>query len=181
MSNPEKSTSKSDFKYKSKTLYELTIAPNDQYQGFTLKQCTKRFVQWRKNIYKKLTNLLDDVSKYYMIPEITQPQSSHKCRYPRLHLHGIIMFNNDVCLYTFLIDRFKDLSDIGLLQFNQFRENHWVGYMKKDSAYFTKYCKSIGTNYEFANISSLDRLFFLLKKKTPVPSEFPRKNNELRE
>lgn len=149
MKNPE--NPKPDFTFKPNTIYEITICPDNDHQGYTLKQTKPRYQHWRQKMVKIIRKTLNG-TLYWLHPEVSHSQSSHKGKYPRLHLHGIILFPDFPAQYDFLINNYRELTNCGLIQFNPYREEHWLTYINKDTIGFKQWLHSEGLqHYEISN------------------------------
>lgn len=154
-------TQKDKFQFKSKTIYEVTIACDNQHQGLnhdlSFPDRKLRYTQWRKQIWLTITQSLNNISHYYLIPEVSHPQSNHKS-FPRLHLHGIIRFKSNKAIMDFLLEKYIKLSQIGILQFNEFRPDHWLKYMFKDRLIWRSYLEKIKQSYEISNVLDIQTI-----------------------
>lgn len=147
MSDPNISTS---WQTKCNTCYEFTFAPNDQCQfAPNTSKLLPRYIQWRESM-ENLIKLLPADIDYYLVPELSEPQSSHKSRYPRWHLHGIIKFRNQTARIDFLSEWWPKASRYGIIQMNTFRPDYWPTYITKDQDIMRKYSNTLKKKYSFS-------------------------------
>lgn len=139
------SKKKTEWEFKSPKSYEFTINFNDQHQypntDLRLTKCKK---------------LLEDIMrvntwKYNLRPELSMPQvgDNHSGTMSRVHYHGIIHFNDDKEIYTFLLTLHYRLTRIGRVQWNPLRWDHWTKYIRKQKSI-------IPGHYKIANIQLED-------------------------
>lgn len=148
------STEDNKFIFDSNKPYEFTLAPSDKYQGFTVKQSIHRFKAFRKIMYGRIKQYIEPYCIYWIIPEVSHKQYANNQDYPRLHLHGTIKFKSDISMIEFLINGFPFISQIGRLQFNDYRPDVWPAYINKDKNIMEQYCVYKNMEYEYTNTTS---------------------------
>lgn len=138
------------------TIYEITIAPNDNYQGYNrsleLPEGMDRYTKFRK----QLNPLLLEIGQYahvYMVPEISEKKYANHGEFPRLHLHGIIAFKGKAAVMMFNLEVFRRISSIATVQFNCYRHCIWTDYIRKQHDKWMALQKvKPSYNYEFRNM-----------------------------
>lgn len=127
------SRDKDKWEYKPMEVYEVTINFNDKNQHIS---APLRLNKIRDEFKKLLIDLGDDVLWHFRM-EISMPQFgdlyTHKIA--RVHYHGLMLFKTYASVKSFLL-KFHTFTTIGRIQFNEFREDYWLGYIKKHKAYF---------------------------------------------
>lgn len=124
--------------YKPEQLYEITLAPNDEYQGLTVKGKNLTLIQRDyKGCRKVINNILSIAQGISMVlvPEYSMPQYGQWPLIPRLHYHGVLQLRDWEAVRYFLENTLVLLSKIGRYQINIYRPL-WVDYMYKNHKMF---------------------------------------------
>lgn len=133
---------KKDFKLKAKTKYEITCSFIDKYQQIDRTQeplnanrinnhpllRLQLFTTWLEKKYLPRFNNCN----YEFYLELSDPQRLDERKYSRLHLHGIISFDNEYELLKWKLNDSYNLSKYGNIQLNDYRPNYWLKYCTKD-------------------------------------------------
>ena len=133
---------KKDFKLKAKTKYEITCSFIDKYQQINMTQeplngnrmnnhpllRLQLFTIWLEKKYLPRFNNCN----YEFYLELSDPQRLDERKYSRLHLHGVISFDNEYELLKWKLNDSYNLSKYGNIQLNDYRPNYWLKYCTKD-------------------------------------------------
>lgn len=100
--------------YKIRTLYSITFNPNDAHQGTLKEGVLKRIATFKQNIWEVIRT--HPKILYLLHVDISEPKNINPS-YPRLHLHGVIMFYDTDAIRHWLLDclfRFKAWCNIDI-------------------------------------------------------------------
>lgn len=162
--------------YKPKTVYEVTICPDDSKQ-FASKKDTRL-----RNCVDYHREILDKVNaSYHLFCEVSHPQAGDatKCRYARIHWHGIIRFETPEAISEFLLHRWHELTGNARVQFNEYRPDVWPEYCRKQKEYLPRWTRL--KNASWADIADVsDSVTSTSEKAKPLdlsegPKEGPKR------
>lgn len=141
-----------------KTIYELTICPDDdrQYSGHI-----NRHLKTHK-VFKEILAGYDHI----LYAEIEMPQygDKYKNTMARIHFHGMIAFQYDKDILEWLLVTHQQLTKVSRIQFNKFRDIHWTSYIRKNYELFKKLK---------INLKNMDHKDFINKYKIIIHPDFP--------
>lgn len=132
------------FKYDEETVYEFTLAPDDEHQylrrmssGRRYVDCTslERMALFRANMMR-LFEQWDKIMSYNMVVEVSEPNVGNNN--PRLHLHGTIYIYKHQAL-PFLLEVYPKLTDVGRIAINEYRPEYWDEYIHKQDKLWENY------------------------------------------
>lgn len=111
--------------FRPKIDFSITINPEEQYE-----QDPERLEKIVKRVRRKMDNLS---LQYILHAELSSPSSPTKHKYPRVHFHGIIRFENAKQIKRwYTMDYFK-LADIGYFEIDQLNNpTIWYTYCTKE-------------------------------------------------
>ncbi len=115
--------------YTVETKYSCTLNPPDNYQMFGN---VDRFAHFYKFVSKHLLQL---GARYHFIIELSEPRgfkTAHKFTGPRLHLHGIVWFDDRTMLRRFLSTGYYSLTRWTATDFDTIKDmDTWKAYISK--------------------------------------------------
>lgn len=171
LDNERKEDTADTFKFNSDEVFEITIAPDNEHQYLDKKdRKTPRYVLWRKRLASHLQQY-DEYMTYYLLPEITHPQSSHHIKLARLHVHGIIKFRSRLQLASFLVEQYHRFINFGLVQFNKYRPDIWEKYMYKEMHIMQPYCDLMQVKYPITNVGNISLISGGCPSSPPLDEE----------
>lgn len=106
-------------------LYSITVNPEAQYE-----QDDKRIDKVIRKVKKKLDTLS---LQYSLYAEISSPCSPVKNKFPRIHFHGTIYWENYVQLKRWYTNDYFRLHDLGYFEIDQLNDpDKWKEYCNKE-------------------------------------------------
>lgn len=111
--------------FRPKRLYTITINPEEQYEKFNDR--VERVVRLVKRKMDKLC------LQYNLYTELSNPLSPVKQRFPRVHFHGIILFENISQIKKWYNEDYFKMVDLGYFEIDTLGDiNTWHTYCTKE-------------------------------------------------
>lgn len=168
-----------------KDTYCFTIAPPDKLQH---RNSPCRIVQVSDNIRSILHDILGDRFPYWLIIEVTDPDTGQEGSLARVHFHGWIKLKPTDYI-TFYVEYFHKLNFYFRIEVKDMKNMGWINtYCSKQRDAMKPYCRLYNIPYEIteksklpsqydsyrigpkAQVSDLDAL----QKKKHIASFFPK-------
>lgn len=150
--NPPKTQTKNDTPYRVNQLYELTIAPENQYDR---DKHFGRIQMLAANVSKALKNI-DAQIAYQVRWEVTEPWLITLDNIPRYHIHGTFEFKGIKGLALFLDSGYRSLAKIGRTTINTYRPEKWPDYLEKQRVMMEPLCAVWKVPYIMSNSVGYD-------------------------
>lgn len=131
------------FSYASKKQYEVTCSFENKYQYRNNELNTLRRLEDFTNFLTQIYLPKWQNCNYEFITELSNSQKVDHFTFPRLHLHGVISFDNDAQLLLFKLNTLSRVGRYGNIQINPYRPKYWRSYMTKDYKIFKKSIKEL--------------------------------------
>lgn len=115
--------------------YSITLCPDDNHQYFGKLNRLKRFTNL---INEYMVSWKQDGIDYVLWTELSEPKSKSK-NGPRLHNHGIIWFNTNRSVRTFLLQNYYSLTRLGIIDIDTIDSlKVWIDYCTKQQHIINK-------------------------------------------
>lgn len=138
--------------YKINTPYAITINPNDQNQGLLCKTAWSRMLKVSEMLEKHLEDAVPTII-YKLYMDISEPQEMNLNKAPRIHFHGIILFETHVAILEWLLIVASKLSrlcyiDIDTIKMDTENILKWKNYCNKYKKITTFHCIQNQLNFK---------------------------------
>lgn len=111
--------------FRPKRLYTITINPEEQYEQHNDR--IERVVKLTKRRMDKLS------LQYNIYVELSNPLSPTKHRFPRVHFHGLIMFETPLQIAKWYNEDYFKLASLGYFEIDTLGDiNTWHTYCTKE-------------------------------------------------
>lgn len=103
--------------YKANILYAITINPDDskQYNKRETKNLYDRMAKVKAYINETMLCLPQFSIEYELYLELSEPSDSTFGRYPRIHVHGLIRFDNNKSINQWLLYEFYRIMEHNMI------------------------------------------------------------------
>lgn len=148
--------------YSTATIYEISINACNKYQYANDPLRSTKAIQFYKSCIK---SQLSDICQYYFTFEISEPKYGVDGKpITRIHLHGVIKFNDIESILKFHETRFNNLISTCSVQMNMYRKDYWPWYIHKQSHMMKSYPRLV-------NSKQLKNIIYVDKKDSNCPDE----------
>lgn len=111
--------------FRPNTPYTITINPQEQYEKYN-----DRIDRVIKLVKRKLDII---TFQYVLFVECSSPLSATKCRFPRIHFHGVIHFENVNQIKRWYNEDYFKLDDLGYFEIDTLQDPEiWYKYITKE-------------------------------------------------